>query len=37
MQLDGYADFLGYFIWSRVSGLMRFRDGPDKGSTSSFV
>jgi hypothetical protein len=25
------------FIWNRVSGLMRFRDGSDKGTASSFV
>jgi hypothetical protein len=29
-ELDGRADFLGPFIWSRVCGLMRFRDGSDK-------
>jgi hypothetical protein len=25
------------FIWSRVSGLMRLRDGSDKGTASNFV
>jgi hypothetical protein len=29
--------FLRPFIWSRVSGLMRFRDGSDKGTASHFV
>jgi hypothetical protein len=32
-QLVGRADFLGPFIWSLVSGLMRFRDESDKGTT----
>jgi hypothetical protein len=27
MQLGGSADFLHNFIWSHVSGLMRFRYG----------
>jgi hypothetical protein len=29
MQLGGGADFLRPFIWSRVTGLMRIRDGCD--------
>jgi hypothetical protein len=29
--------FLRPFIWSRVSGLMRFRIGSDKGTASNFV
>jgi hypothetical protein len=36
-QLDGSADLSLPFIWSRVSGLKRFRDGFDKGTTSNFV
>jgi hypothetical protein len=36
-NLGGRADFLRLFIWSRVSLLMRFRDGSDKGTTSHFV
>jgi hypothetical protein len=37
MQLDGCADFPRSFIWSRVSGLMRFRDGSHKRTASNFV
>jgi hypothetical protein len=33
-QLGGRAEFLRSFIWSRVFGLMRFRDGSDKGTAS---
>jgi hypothetical protein len=29
--------FLRPFIWSRVSGLMRFRYGSDKGTALNFV
>jgi hypothetical protein len=36
-QLGGSADFLRPFIWSRISGLMRFRDGSGKGRASDFV
>jgi hypothetical protein len=36
-HLSGCADFSRPFIWSRVSGLMRFHDGSDKGTTSNFV
>jgi hypothetical protein len=36
-QLVGRADFLRSFIWSRVLGLARFRDGSDKGAASDFV
>jgi hypothetical protein len=36
-QLSGGADFLHPFIWSRVSGLMRFRHGSDKWTASNFV
>jgi hypothetical protein len=35
--LGGYADLLRPFIWSRVSGLMRFRDGSDSECASRFV
>jgi hypothetical protein len=31
------ADLLCPLIWSPISGLVLFRDGSDKGSTSSFV
>jgi hypothetical protein len=31
VQLGGHADFLRPFIWSRVSGLIQFHDGSDKG------
>jgi hypothetical protein len=38
MQLGGgCVDFLRPFIWSRVSGLMQFSDGSDKGRASNFV
>jgi hypothetical protein len=37
MQLDERADFLRPFIWSRVSGLMQFRNGSDKETASYFV
>jgi hypothetical protein len=30
-KLVGHADFVRPFIWSRVSGVMRFRDGSDTG------
>jgi hypothetical protein len=33
-QLGGRSDFLCPFICSCVSGLMRFRDGSDKGTAS---
>jgi hypothetical protein len=36
-QLGGCADVLRPLIWSRVSGLMRFREGPNKGTASDFV
>jgi hypothetical protein len=36
-QLGGHADILRPFIWSRVSGLMRFHDGFDIGTASNFV
>jgi hypothetical protein len=31
MQPGGHADILHPFIWSHVSGLMRFCEGSDKG------
>jgi hypothetical protein len=31
------CDCLRPFIWRRVSGLMRLRDGPDKGTSTNFV
>jgi hypothetical protein len=34
MQLGGHADFLCPFIWSHVSGVMRFRNAFDKGIVS---
>jgi hypothetical protein len=34
MQLDGSPDFLRSLIWSRVSGLVRFRNGSNKGAAS---
>jgi hypothetical protein len=38
MQMDELLhDRLRIFIWSLVSGLMRFRDGSDKGTASNFV
>jgi hypothetical protein len=37
MHLGGRANFLRPYIWSRVSGLMRFRSGSDKGTASHFV
>jgi hypothetical protein len=37
MKLGGLADLLCPFIWSRVSGLMPFRDGSNKGTASNFV
>jgi hypothetical protein len=36
-QLSGQADFPCPFIWSRVLGLTRFRDGSDEGTASDFV
>jgi hypothetical protein len=33
--MSGFADFLRRFIWSRVSGLMLFRDGANKGTISN--
>jgi hypothetical protein len=36
-QLGGCVDFLRPFIWSRVSGLVLFRDGSDKGTASNLV
>jgi hypothetical protein len=33
----GCAGFLRPFIWSRVSGLMRFRDGSNSECASNFV
>jgi hypothetical protein len=33
-QMGGHADILDPFIWSRVSGQMRFRNGSDKGTAS---
>jgi hypothetical protein len=36
-QLGGRADLLRPFIWSRVSDLMRFREGSDKGTATDFV
>jgi hypothetical protein len=30
-QLGGHADFLRPFIWSRLSGLLRFHDVSDNG------
>jgi hypothetical protein len=35
-QLGGRADSLRYFIWSCVSGMMRFRDGSIKGIALDF-
>jgi hypothetical protein len=35
--MGGHADFLHPFICSHVSGLMRFRDGSNKGTASNFV
>jgi hypothetical protein len=35
MQLGGYADFY-ILLFSRVFGLMRFRDESDKGLASHF-
>jgi hypothetical protein len=32
----GY-EFLHHFIWSRVSNLMQFGDGCDKGTASNFI
>jgi hypothetical protein len=37
MQLGGHADFIPPFIWSRVSCLMRFPDGSNKGTASNFM
>jgi hypothetical protein len=36
-QLGGPANFLRPFIWSCVSGLIRFCVGSDKGTASNFV
>jgi hypothetical protein len=33
----GHVDFLHSFIWSRVSGLMRFRNGSDSKCAYNFV
>jgi hypothetical protein len=35
--VGGRTDFLRPFIWSRVTGLMRFRDGSNKETASNFV
>jgi hypothetical protein len=35
--MGGYADILHPFIWSHLSGMMRFRDGSDRGTASNFV
>jgi hypothetical protein len=37
IKVGGHADFLRPFIWKRVSGLMQFCDGSDKGTLSNFV
>jgi hypothetical protein len=37
MQLGGRADFLRPFIWSCVSGLMRFCDGSEERTALNFV
>jgi hypothetical protein len=37
MQLGGRADFLRPSILSHASGLMRFRDGCNKGTSTDFV
>jgi hypothetical protein len=37
MQLGGRDDFLRHSIWSRVPGLMRFRNGSDTETASNFV
>jgi hypothetical protein len=36
-QLDGCAAFSRHCIYSRISGLMRFLNGSDKGTASDFV
>jgi hypothetical protein len=36
-RLGGRSDFLRPVVWSRVSGLMRFRGGSHKGTASSFI
>jgi hypothetical protein len=36
-QLSGLADFLCPFIWSRVSGLLRFCNGLNKETALNFV
>jgi hypothetical protein len=36
-QLGGCADFLRPFNWSRVSGVMQFCNGSDKGTALDFV
>jgi hypothetical protein len=35
-QLGGYVNILQPFIWSFVSGSMRFRDGPHKEKEPNF-
>jgi hypothetical protein len=37
MQLGGGAGLFRTFIWSRVSGLMLFRDGSRRETASNFV
>jgi hypothetical protein len=37
MQLGGSADVSRPFVWSRASGLMRFRAGYDTGTASNFL
>jgi hypothetical protein len=37
MQLGGCVDILHPFIWSSVSGLIRFRDESHKETSSNFV
>jgi hypothetical protein len=37
MQLGGPTDFLHPFIWSHVSGPMRFCDGSNKGTATKDV